>query len=289
MKAPIGEESADRSVSPSLPHIHIEPPRGWVSLDLRELWAYREVLYFLTWRTIKVRYKQTVLGVAWAIVQPLCAMIIFSIFFGRLAGLPSDGIPYPIFCYAALLPWTFFANGLTQSSASLVSNANLIKKSYFPRLAMPLASVFAGIVDFFLAFILLLAMMLYYNVVPTLYIVWLPFFLVLALVTCLGVSLWLSAMNVQFRDVRFLIPFLVQMWMFATPIAYASSLVPDEWRAIYGINPMVGVIDGFRWAVLGLDTWPGPAVLVSACVAVALLISGAYYFRRMEDSFADVV
>lgn len=288
-QASAAAESADGSAPPRVPHIHIEPPRGWVSLDLRELWAYREVLYFLTWRTIKVRYKQTVLGVAWAIVQPLCAMIIFSIFFGRLGRLPSDGIPYPIFCYAALVPWTFFANGLSQSSASLVNNINLIQKVYFPRLAMPLASVLAGAIDFLLAFVLLLGLMLHYGIVPTLHIVWLPLFLLLALVTCLGVSFWLSAMNVQFRDVRFVIPFLVQIWLFATPIAYSSSLVPEGWRTAYGLNPMVGVVDGFRWALLGLDTAPGPTVLVSAMVSVALLISGAFYFRRMESFFADVI
>jgi lipopolysaccharide transport system permease protein len=272
-----------------LPITIIRPSRGWVSLKLGELWEYRELLYFLTWRDIKVRYKQTVLGAAWAIIQPVFTMVVFSLFFGRLAGIPSDEIPYPIFSYAALVPWTFFANGLSQSATSLVGSANLIKKVYFPRLVVPISAVISGGVDFALAFVVLLGMMLFYDIVPTAAVVWLPLLLLLALVTALGVGLWLTAMNVQFRDVRYTVPFLVQAWMFATPIAYPSSLLDEPWRTLYGVNPMAGVVEGFRWALLGTETAPGPIVLVSAVVAVGLLVSGAYYFRRMEKTFADVV
>ncbi len=273
----------------SVPVIVIRPSKGWVSLKLSELWEYRELLYFLTWRDIKVRYKQTVLGAAWAIIQPFFTMIVFSLFFGRLAEIPSDGIPYPIFSYAALVPWTFFANGLSQSADSLVGSANLIKKVYFPRLAIPIATVLSGVVDFVLAFIVLLLMMFFYGIVPTINVIWLPLFLLLALMTSLGVGLWLSAMNVQFRDVRYTIPFLTQFWLFATPIAYSSTLLEEPWRTLYGLNPMVGVVESFRWALLGADTAPGPIIMVSAFAALALLVSGAYYFRRMEKTFADLV
>jgi len=275
--------------SAQLPFLRIEPSQGWVSLRLHEVWEYRELLYFLTWRDIKVRYKQTVLGAAWAIIQPFFTMIVFSLFFGRLAKIPSDGIPYPIFAYAALVPWTFFASGLTQSSNSLVGNGNLIKKVYFPRLVVPTSSVISGGVDFVLAFIVLLGMMFFYGIVPTGNVVWLPFLLILAFVTALGVGLWLSAMNVQFRDVRHMIPFLTQFWLFATPIAYPSSLLSEPWRTLSGVNPMVGVVEGFRWALLGTETAPGPVIVVSSLVALFTLVSGAYYFRRMEKTFADVV
>ncbi|MFQ5922849.1 MAG: ABC transporter permease [Anaerolineales bacterium] len=270
-------------------HIHIEPSRGWVSLKLRELWEYRELLYFLVWRDIKVRYKQTVLGAAWAILQPLFTMVVFSLFFGKLAKIPSDGIPYPIFSYAALVPWTFFAGGLSQSSNSLVGSANLIRKVYFPRLVVPIASVLGGGVDFALAFIVLLGMMFFYGIVPSWAVIWLPLLLLLALVTSLGVGLWLTAMNVQFRDVRYMVPFLVQAWLFATPIAYPSSLLDEPWRTLYGLNPMVGVVEGFRWALLGTEHAPGAMFSISALAAVGLLITGAYYFRRMEKTFADIV
>ncbi len=270
-------------------HIHIAPSRGWVSLKLREMWEYRELLYFLVWRDIKVRYKQTVLGAAWAIIQPFFTMVVFSLFFGRLAKVPSDGIPYPIFSYAALVPWTFFSNGLTQSANSLVGNSNLIKKVYFPRLVVPTSAVLSGLVDFVLAFAVLLAMMLYYNIMPTANLLWLPLFLLLALVTALGVGLWLSAMNVQFRDVRYAVPFLTQFWMYATPIAYSSSLLPEPWRTLYGLNPMAGVVEAFRWALLGTETAPGVMIGVSGLAAVLTLVGGAYYFRRLEKSFADVV
>ncbi len=267
----------------------IRPSRGWVSLRLHELWEYHELLYFLTWRDIKVRYKQTILGAAWAIIQPFFTMVVFSLFFGRLAKVPSDGIPYPIFSYAALVPWTFFAHGLAQSSNSLIDSANLIRKVYFPRLTIPIATVLSGVVDFTLAFIVLLGMMFFYGIMPTVNALWLPLLLVLALVTALGVGLWLAAMNVQFRDVRYTVPFLTQFWLFATPIAYPSSLLAEPWRTLYGINPMVGVVEGFRWALLGTETAPGPIVIVSCLAALGLLASGALYFRRMEKTFADVV
>ncbi len=267
----------------------IRPSRGWISLNLHDLWEYRELLYFLMWRDIKVRYKQTILGAAWAIIQPFFTMVIFSLFFGKLAKVPSDDVPYPIFSYAALVPWTFFANGLNQSSGSLVRSANLIRKVYFPRLVVPVASVISGAVDFALAFVVLLGMMLYFGIVPTSNLIWLPLLLLLALVTALGVGLWLTAMNVQFRDVQYAVPFLIQAWMYATPIAYPSSLLDEPWRTLYGINPMAGVVEGFRWALLDTQTVPGPIILVSALVAIGLLVSGAYYFRRMEKTFADVV
>ena len=266
-----------------------QPTGKWAWPKLGELWAYRELLYFFAWRDIKVRYKQTVLGALWAIIQPFFTMVIFSLFFGQLAKVPSDGLPYPIFSYAALVPWTFFANALTQASNSLVVNANMVKKIYFPRLALPIATVLAGVVDFILAFLVLLGMMLYYGLVPTINILWLPLLLLLALVTSLGVSLWLAALNVQFRDVRYTVPFLTQAWLFVTPIAYPSSLLSEPWRTLYGLNPMAGVVEGFRWALLGTDTKPGPIIVISSLVAVVLLISGAFYFRRMEQSFADVL
>lgn len=272
-----------------LPVLRIEPPNGWVSLKLKELWEYRELLYFLTWRDIKVRYKQTVLGASWAIIQPFFTMVVFSLFFGRLAQIPSDGVPYPIFSYAALVPWTFFANSLIQSSNSLVTSADLLKKVYFPRLVIPISSVLSGVIDFFLAFAVMLGMMLYYGLFPTANVIWLPLLLLLAFVTSLGVGLWMSALNVQFRDVRYIVPFLTQFWMFATPIAYPSSLLPEPWRMVYGINPMVGVVEGFRWALIGTETAPGPIIVVSAVVSLIIFVGGMFYFRRLERTFADVV
>jgi len=267
----------------------ITPSRGWVALQLGDVWAYRELLYFLVWRDIKVRYKQTILGAAWAVLQPFTTMVVFSLFFGRLAQIPSDGVPYPLFSYAALVPWTFFAYGLTQSSSSLVDGANLLTKVYFPRLIIPLAAVLSGVVDFGLALLVLLGMMLTYGIMPTAHLLWLPAFVLLALATSLGVGLWLSAMNVQFRDVRYTVPFLTQLWLFATPIAYPSSLLAEPWRTVYGLNPMVGVVEGFRWVLLDTPTAPGPMLAVSILVVLALLIGGALYFRRMEKTFADVV
>jgi len=282
------KDKSSTTAPATLPIIRIQPSKGWVSLRLGELWEYRELLYFFTLRDIKVRYKQTIFGAAWAILQPLLTMVVFSLFFGNLAGVPSDGIPYPIFSYAALVPWTFFANGLTQSSNSMVTNANLIKKVYFPRLVIPIGSIGAGLVDFTLAFVVLLGMMGYYGIAPTANIVWLPFFLLLAITTSLGVGLWLSAMNVQFRDIRYTVPFLVQFWMFASPVAYASSMLDEPWKSLYGLNPMAGVIEGFRWSLVGTVS-PGPIIWVSALVSMFALITGAMYFRRMEKSFADVV
>ena len=344
-----------------LPTIRIEPSQGWVPLSLSELWEYRELFFFLTWRDIKVRYKQTLLGASWAIIQPLFTMLVFSLFFGKLAGIPSDDIPYPIFAFAALVPWTFFANALTQSSNSLVQGSNLIKKVYFPRLALPISNVCSGIVDFLLAFAVLIVLMLIYGIVPSWRVIVLPLLLLLAFTTSLGVGLWLSAMNVRYRDVRYVVPFLVQFWMFATPIAYPSSMLSEPWRTVYGINPMVGVVEGFRWALLQTPTTappaeqvqefvikqgemetsirrdgdrylqtirsgsgdetqqieveltagqfqklaemgkaagqgerkgtpaPGPMIAVSAAVSLLILVSGAFYFRRMEKTFADVV
>jgi lipopolysaccharide transport system permease protein len=273
----------------SIPVTVIEPSRGWVMLKLGELWEYRELLYFLTWREVKVRYKQTALGAAWAIIQPLFTMLVFSLFFGKLAKVPSDRIPYPLFCLAGLVPWTFFANGLSQSSNSLVTSSNLISKVYFPRLTIPLSAVLSGAVDFAISFLLLVGMMAVYRQIPPLRCVYLPLFFLLAFVTALGVGLWLSALNVEYRDVRYTIPFLTQFWMFATPIAYPSSLLSEPWRAVYGLNPMAGVVEGFRWALIGTNTAPGPMIAASSFAAVAILVGGAFYFRRMERTFADVV
>ena len=272
-----------------LPVIRIEPSHGWVSLRLHELWDYRELLYFLVWRDVKVRYKQTVLGAAWAILQPVMAMLVFTVFFGRLAKMPSDGVPYPVFAYAALLPWQLFAFALTESSTSLVGNQNLIKKVYFPRLVIPLATVLAGLVDFAIAFVLLLGLMAYYRILPTAAIALLPLFILLTVATALAVGLWLAVLNVQFRDVRYVIPFLAQFWLFVTPVAYPSSLVPEKWRALYGLNPMAGVVEGFRWALFGKSGGPGAMVLVSTLAVIVLLAGGLAYFRRMEKRFADVV
>jgi lipopolysaccharide transport system permease protein len=277
----------EQTSSPS--KVVIKPSRGWVPLRLRDLWEYRELLYFLTWRDIKVRYKQTALGASWAIIQPFFTMVVFSLFFGRLAKIPSDGIPYPLFAYAALVPWTFFANGLSLSSNSLVGSAELITKVYFPRLIIPVSSILSGFIDFLIAFAVFICMSLYYGIYPNMSIVLLPFLLLLGFVTALGVGLWLSALNVRFRDIRYVIPFLTQFWLFATPIAYPSSLLSEPWRTVYGINPMVGVVEGFRWALLGTDTAPGAMIIVSSLVAVCLLVSGVFYFKRVEKYFADVI
>jgi lipopolysaccharide transport system permease protein len=286
----MSQETTSRPSTPSsaAPLIIIRPSRGWVSLELRDLWKYRELLYFLIWRDVKVRYKQTILGAAWAILQPFMAMVIFTIFFGRLAKIPSDGIPYPVFAYTALLPWQLFAHALTESGNSLVANQQLLTKVYFPRLVIPISAVLAGLVDFGIAFLVLLVFLLHYGIVPSMAVLSLPFFLLLAIATALAVGLWLSALNVQYRDVRYTIPFLTQFWLFATPIAYSSSLVPERWRAWYGLNPMAGVVEGFRWALLGKGG-VGPLVIVSAVAVLLLLAGGLIYFRRMERTFADVV
>lgn len=283
MIAPVQERSLHTNV------IRIEPSGGWVRIGLDELWAYKDLLYFLIWRDLKVRYKQTALGAAWAIIQPVMTMLVFSLFFGRLAKMPSDGIPYPLFSYAALVPWTFFANGLTQASNSLVGSANLITKVYFPRLLIPFGTVLAGLADCALSFIVLIGMMVYYGVRPSGNAIFLPCFMLLGLVTALGVGLWLSAVNVKFRDVRHTVPFLVQFWMFATPIAYPSSLLPEPWRTLYGLNPMAGVVEGFRWSLLNVKSAPGPIFFVSSLASLIILLGGLFYFRRMEETFADYV
>lgn len=272
-----------------MPSFRIEPPGRWTSIGFAELWQYRELLYFLTWRDIKVRYKQTALGAAWAVIQPVFMMLVFSLFFGRLAKIPSDGIPYPVFTFCALLPWQLFAHALTESSNSLVGNQNLITKVYFPRLVVPISAVLGGLMDFAIAFVILLGMMLYYGIVPGWQVLALPGFVLLAILTALGVGLWLSALNVQYRDVRYTINFLVQFWLFATPVAYPSSIVPEKWRALYGLNPMAGVVEGFRWALLGKSTPPGAMLWVSVAAVVIILTGGLYYFRRMEQEFADLI
>jgi lipopolysaccharide transport system permease protein len=269
--------------------IVVSPSSGLIKLNLGDVWAYRELLYFLVWRDIKVRYKQTALGAAWAVLQPLMTMVVFSVFFGRLAKMPSDGVPYPVFAFTALLPWQLFAYALTESSNSLVSNQNLITKVYFPRLIIPMSAVLSGMADFLISFVVLLGLMWYFGLAPTPAVMWLPLFVVLAIVTALAVGLWLSALNVTYRDVRYTIPFLTQLWMFATPVAYPSSLIPEFWRPLYGLNPMAGVIEGFRWALLGTAHPPGPLLLVSLVVVAVLLVGGLVYFRRMETTFADSV
>lgn len=281
-------EQAVRSAV-TLPYTVIRPSRGWVGLNLTELWHYRELLFFLTWRDIKVRYMQTALGAAWAILQPLLSMMVLTIFFGHLAKVPSNGIPYPLFAYSALVPWQLFAYALTESSNSVVLNERLITKIYFPRLVIPLASVLTGLVDFLIAFPLVIAMMIWYGITPTLAVLTLPLFVLFAMATALAAGLWLSALNVQYRDVRHTLTFIVQFWMFASPVAYPSTLVPARWRPLYGLNPMAGVIEGFRWALLRQSPAPGPMLAVSILVTAVILLGGLYYFRRMEKTFADVV
>ena len=270
------------------PTITIRPSRGWVPIDFRALWEYRELLYFLTWREIKVRYKQTLLGFTWAIIQPFAMMVVFTLFFGTLAKVPSEGIPYPLFNYAALLPWMLFAEGISRASGSLVQDANLVQKVYFPRLAMPLSGILSPLVDFAIASTILIGMMFYFGYPPTVSILWLPAFIILAMMTALGVGMWLSTINVKYRDVRYVIPFLIQLWLFASPVVYSSTLLPQRFQVVYGLNPMAGVIEGFRWALLGTEP-PGSLIAVSAIIVIVILVSGAYYFRRMEKTFADVV
>ena len=272
-----------------LPIVFIKPSRSWVLPQLRHVWAYRELLYFLVWRDLKVRYKQTVLGALWAIIKPFSMMVIFSIFFGKLAKIPSEGIPYPIFTYAALLPWSYFAQSLSACSNSLVGNSHLITKVYFPRLIIPISSLMSGLVDFAISFSILLAMMVYYQIIPTLLALLLPLLILMAMATALGAGLWLSALNVQYRDIRFALSFLVQFWFFATPVVYPSSLVPERWQFLYGLNPMVGVVEGFRGALLGKGQVIVSLFTVSLIVIAFLLITGTLYFRRMEKQFADVV
>lgn len=269
--------------------IVIRPSSGWISLKLRDLWVYRELLYFLAWRDIKVRYKQTAIGVVWVVLQPMMIMAVCSIFFGLLARVPSDGFPYPLFIFTGLLPWQLFAGALGDCSSSLVTNQNLITKIYFPRLVIPIAAVLPRVVDFVCAFFVLVAMIFYYGISPTWALWTLPLFILLAITISFAVGLWLSALNVEYRDVRYVVPFITQFWFFISPVAYPSSLVPERWRLLYGLNPMVGVVEGFCWALLGKTEAPGPWVAVSLVVTLVLLIGGLYYFRRMEKTFADVV
>src|SRR5271165_6045447 len=269
--------------------VRIEPPRGWFDLRLRELWDYRELLYFFIWRDVKVRYKQTVIGVAWVVIQPVLTMGVFTLFFGRLAKLPSDGLPYPVFYFAALVPWTYFSNALQSCTSVVVDNQRVITKVYFPRLILPLSAVVSGLVDFAIGFVVLLVVTFIYGIKPTLTVLWLPVLLLLAVLTAFGVGLWMSALNALYRDVRYVVPFLVQFWMFASPVAYPSSLVPQRWRWLYGLNPMAGVIDGFRWALTGHGVAPGPLMLASASAVTAVLLGGLFFFQRMEGTVADRV
>jgi lipopolysaccharide transport system permease protein len=268
----------------------VRPSRGWLGVNLRELWRYRELIYFLIWRDVKVRYKQTLLGAAWAILKPFFSMVVFSIIFGTLARIPTDDVPPPLFYYSGLLPWVFFQDGISKASTSLVTGRNLITKVYFPRLAIPLSSVIAGLVDFVLAFLVLIGMMVYYGYRPTSAIWTLPLFMLLALITSLGGGLWLAALNVAYRDIGYVTPFLVQAWLYASPVVYSATLITgDYWQLIYGLNPMAGVVQGFRWAILGVGQPPSSFMAASVAVALVLLISGVLYFRRMERTFADVV
>jgi lipopolysaccharide transport system permease protein len=271
------------------PVMRITPPSGWWAIPFGELWNYRELLYFFVWRDIKIRYKQTAIGAAWAVLQPFLTMLIFSLFFGRLAHIPSEGLPYPIFYYSALLPWMYFAAALVNATNTIVENQRLITKVYFPRLALPLSAVLSGLVDFAVSFVMFIIMMIYYRIQPFPALLWLPLFLLLAMLTALGVGLWLSALNAIYRDVRYVLPFLVQFWLFASPVAYPSSLVPEKWRWLYGMNPMAGVIEGFRWSLAGSGKPPSGLIFVSTGVVLVLLLSGVVYFQKMETTVADVV
>jgi lipopolysaccharide transport system permease protein len=284
----LAEEVGQAIVAPQEPLVKIRPATRMPSINLGELWGYRELCYFFIWRDIKVRYKQTALGVIWAILEPFVTMVVFSIFFGRLAGIPSEGIPYPIWSYTALVPWALFSNGVNKSSNSLVGGANLIKKVYFPRLVLPTSAVLAGLADFFFAFIVLLLLMVYFRIAPTVYVIWLPAFLLLATSASLSVGVCFSALNVHYRDVRFVVPMMLRVWLFVTPIVYPSSLLGEPWQTLSGLNPMTGVVEGFRWALLGTDP-PSSMLALSVIVTLILFISGLLFFRRMEDSFADIV
>lgn len=278
------------NVTPADLPVHvIAPANGWVPIRLRELWEYRELLYFLVWREVKIRYKQTALGVAWAIIQPVFTMVVFSLIFGRLASMPSDGHPYPVWVYCALLPWQLFAFALGESSNSVVANQRLITKVYFPRLIMPISAVCVGLVDFAVSFCVLMGLMVFYRQMPSPWFWTVPFWALLAITTALGIGLWLSALNVKYRDIRYTLPFLTQVLLFATPIAYPISKVSPALRPFYSLNPMVGVVEGFRWALLGSNGWGGLSVAVSVAVVAILLVSGLFYFRRMERTFADIV
>jgi len=281
--------ASQTAVLQSPPVMKITPPGNWWKIPIGELWEYQELIYFFVWRDIKVRYKQTLVGAAWAILQPFLTMLIFSIFFGALAHIPSQGLPYPIFYYSALLPWMYFAASVQSATNTIVENQRVITKVYFPRLALPISSVLSGLVDFGVSFLMFVAMMAYYHVRPTPALLWMPVFLLMAVATALGIGLWLSALNAIYRDVRYVVPFLVQFWLFASPVAYPSSLVPAKWKSLYSLNPMTGVIEGFRWSLTGKGNPPGRLVLISAGVVLFVLIAGLGYFQRMETTIADVV
>jgi len=270
--------------------IYIKPTKGLAALNLRDLWLYRELVFFMVWRDVKVKYKQTLLGMAWAVIQPVMTMLVFTFVFGSVAKVATDGIPYPVFSFAALLPWGLFEVALNQGSRSLVAHNNMVTKIYFPRLILPMSSVFAGLVDFVIAFVILVGLMFYYQITPAYNLLWtLPLFIMLAIVTALGVALWLSAINVRYRDVNQALPFLTRFWLFVTPIAYSSEIISGKWQYLYYLNPMAGVVDGFRWALLGTGTGPGPTLWVSTGIAILILITGLFYFRSMEKTFADTI
>jgi lipopolysaccharide transport system permease protein len=270
--------------------VYIKPSKGLAALNLRDLWIYRELVSFMVWRDVKVKYKQTLLGMAWAVIQPIMTMLVFTFLFDRVAKLPTDGIPYPVFAFTALLPWGLFTVALNQGSRSLVAHNNMVTKIYFPRLILPMSSVFAGLVDFVIAFVILIALMIYYQVTPAYQLLWtLPLFLLLALVTALGVALWLSAINVKYRDVNHALPFLTQFWLFITPVAYSASVISEEWQLLYSLNPMAGVVNGFRWALLGTGNGPDITLWISAAISILIFISGLFYFRSMEKTFADTI
>lgn len=271
------------------PVLRITPPQGWWEVDFHELWQFRELIYFFVWRDIKVRYKQTAIGAAWAILQPALTMLVFALFFGKLAHLPTEGLPILVFYYAGLLPWMYFSNSLTNATAAITQNQNIITKVYFPRLALPISAVLSGLLDFAIGLLLLIPLMAYYHIRPGISLLLFPAFLLLAVLMALGAGLWLSAMNAMYRDVRYVVPFLVQFWMFASPVAYASSIVPAKWRWLYGLNPMAGVIEGFRWSLTGRGDPPGRMIIVSVLVALAVLATGLFYFQKMESTVADVV
>lgn len=279
----------DSTPERALPILTVEATSGWSAINLRELWQYRDLLFFLAWRDITVRYKQTVLGAVWVILQPLLTMFIFTFIFGRLANVPSEGVPYPVFFFSAFLPWQYFASTLTSAANSLVNNTNLISKVYFPRLLIPLSGLFPTLVDLAISFVVLLGLLFFYGIHLTWNALWLPGFLLLLIMTVLGVGLWLSALNIHYRDIRYIVPFMTQFGMFVSPVVYPSSVVPARWQSIYAMNPMVGVIEGFRWALLGKEVLPGRIILISAAVSTALLIGGIFYFRRAERNFADII
>lgn len=273
----------------SLPTIRIARSSAWRFLDLSEIWAYRELVFFLTWRDIKVRYKQTAIGVVWAVLQPLAMMLVFSLFFGRLAKIPSEGVPYPVFAFAALLPWQLFSRAITDSSNSLVTDQRLITRVYFPRIIVPTASIVSAVADFAISLAVFLVVMLFYGVTPSINIVFFPVFLVMMMTTALGVGYWLSALNIEYRDVAYALPFLAQIWMFLSPVVYPSSMVPEKYRVLYGLNPMAGVVDGFRWSFLGVGPGPSAMLMVSGLISLVLFLTGIIWFRRREGSFADTV